>query len=235
MIKAITLLYRRPDLSIAEFQRHWRDQHADIIAALPGVRCYVQSTPVPESCSEDAPVFDGFAELWADDTQALRDLAAGPQYAAVLDDEQRFLDRSATALILVDDIELKSGVASTGAIKRIACLTRRPGLTVEQFQRQWRAQAASLVVDLPGLIRQVQSQPRTGAYRDGRQPRYDGFDIAWFADRAALQAARDSTAGEVARARWAELTAAPLEVVVTTEQVVVGTSGCCCCAPSKLA
>lgn len=222
MIKAITLLYRRPDLSVAEFQRHWRDHHAGIIAALPGVRRYVQSAPTPESYRGGQPAFDGFAELWADDTQAFRDLAASPQYAAVIADEQRFLDRTATDLILVDDFECKSGAVPTSAIKRIACLTRRPDLTVERFQKQWREQLVDLIASLPGLIRYTQSQPRAGAYRDGRQPCYDGFDLAWFRDRAALQAARDSAVGRTVRTGWTELAAMPLKVVVTTEHVVIG-------------
>lgn len=221
MIKAITLLYRRPDLTVAEFQRHWRDRHAGIIATLPGVRGYVQSSLVPECSIDGKAVFDGFAELWADDTEALREIAASPQYAAVLEDEERFLDRTATALILVDDIELKAGRPGPGAIKRIACLSLNPDRSVAEFQRQWLEQQGAAVARLPGLLRYLQSRPRAGAYRDGRRPRFDGFDIAWFADHDALQAARDSAQGRLVRAGWMTLAASPPAVAVTTEHVVI--------------
>lgn len=221
MIKAITLLYRGNDLSRAEFQQHWRERHAGIIAALPGVRRYVQSIPLPECHADDRAGFDGFAELWADDTQAFRALAASPQYATVLEDEQRFLDRGATELILTDEVTFKDGELTTGSIKRIACLRRKAELSVEAFHTEWRDRHGPLTMRLPGLRRYAQSHARAGAYRAGRQPCYDGFDLAWFDDRAALQTARESAAGHAVRDDWARFVAAPLVVVLATEHVVV--------------
>ena len=41
MIKSLSLLTRRPELSHAEFVRHWLDIHAPLAHAVPGVRRYV--------------------------------------------------------------------------------------------------------------------------------------------------------------------------------------------------
>ena len=43
MDKVITLLKRRPDLSVEAFQEHWRTRQGPLLAKLPGLRRYVQS------------------------------------------------------------------------------------------------------------------------------------------------------------------------------------------------
>ena len=47
MIKVCELVRRRPGMSVEEFQAYWRDVHGPIVAALPGLRRYVQDHPLP--------------------------------------------------------------------------------------------------------------------------------------------------------------------------------------------
>ena len=202
MINAVTLLKRKPGLSVEAFQRHWRHEHAGVIARLPGVERYVQSHPLDENYADREPACDGFAELWARDSQAFRDIAASEAYAAVLADEEKFLDRTANALVLTDVHVIRDGTVAADAIKRIRLFSRRPDLPVEVFQARWRDKYGPLMATLPSLDRYVQYHARLGGYAHGRQPAYDGFDIAWFGSAHALREAMNSTV--CARCREAE-------------------------------
>jgi uncharacterized protein (TIGR02118 family) len=90
MLKVIALLRRRADLSPAEFDRHWREQHPRYVTALPGVRRYVQSPALADK--RRAWPYDGLAELWFD---SLRDIAAAfasPAAGPMREDEKRFIE-----------------------------------------------------------------------------------------------------------------------------------------------
>lgn len=103
MIKTITLLKRRHDMAADAFHRHWRDVHAPLMMAVPGVRGYVQSRPRPGSQTHG---FDGVAEVWYEDEPAMRAAFATPQYAALLEDERSFLGQTtqdSVFLILQED------------------------------------------------------------------------------------------------------------------------------------
>lgn len=72
-------------------------------------------------------------------------------------------------------------------IKVIEIVNRRPGMTVEDFQRHWLDDHGPIVARLPGLKRYVQSHVRLGGYKRGSVP-YDGIAELWFEDKAALGA-----------------------------------------------
>lgn len=63
LVKAIFLLRRRPDLSVAEFQKYWLEEHAPQIPRDAGVLRYVQCHQAPENYAHETPAFDGVAEL----------------------------------------------------------------------------------------------------------------------------------------------------------------------------
>ena len=87
MVKMVICFKRKPGMDVAAFQSHWRTVHAGIIARLPGIRRYVQSHVLLASYRKSEPPFDAVAESSFDDTQAMKSLAASPEYAAVLADE----------------------------------------------------------------------------------------------------------------------------------------------------
>jgi uncharacterized protein (TIGR02118 family) len=76
-------------------------------------------------------------------------------------------------------------------IKLVYCLTRRPGMSFDEFSRYWYEVHAPLGRRIPGLRRLVQSHPVSDP--DGlRPPAFDGMAELWFDDLAALRAARQS-------------------------------------------
>lgn len=88
--KRIALLRRRPDITAAAFDAHWRTTHVPFITALPGIEAYVQN-PVLDSWSSDGTDagVDGIVEVWFDDGGL--DSPAGHTSAAQQDDEVTFI------------------------------------------------------------------------------------------------------------------------------------------------
>ncbi len=83
MIKTLSLLTRRPELSHEEFVRHWVEIHVPLAHAVPGVRRYVQNHILDEPTRPDIATIevavDGIAELWFDDRAALERSNASPE------------------------------------------------------------------------------------------------------------------------------------------------------------
>jgi uncharacterized protein (TIGR02118 family) len=76
-------------------------------------------------------------------------------------------------------------------IKLVYCITRRPGMSVDEFSRYWHDVHGPVGRRIPGLRRLVQSHPVLDP-DDRRLPAFDGMAELWFDDLAALQAARQS-------------------------------------------
>ncbi|MEJ0065945.1 MAG: EthD domain-containing protein [Caulobacteraceae bacterium] len=104
MIKLTFCLVRLPHLSREEFQRHWFDNHAPLVASVKDtlrIRRYVQLHSLPAEVSESLRVvrqgpegFDGVAQLWWDsfEDMARTDPAAAEAAHLLLEDERRFID-----------------------------------------------------------------------------------------------------------------------------------------------
>lgn len=104
MIKFVTLLHRRNDLSPEEFHRYWREVHAPLVLQLPGVIRYVQSRVV--ELSDRDSLFDGMAELWYEDAESLKGAIRSPEYEVLLADEENFMGaktQESITLVLTED------------------------------------------------------------------------------------------------------------------------------------
>jgi len=107
VIKTVTLLKRRSDLTSEEFHRHWREVHAPLVLALPGVRRYVQGRVL------GAAEFDGVAEVYYDDAAGIETALGSPEYAELLADEENFMGESTgnSIFLTVAEDELAVGNA----------------------------------------------------------------------------------------------------------------------------
>ncbi|MGB2694003.1 MAG: EthD domain-containing protein [Dehalococcoidia bacterium] len=104
MVKLIYAITRKQELSVKEFQRYWRETHGPIAARIPGVRRYVQCHVLPELYTGDnAPAYDGAAELWFDDIDAMRSALTSPQMQAAREDEGNFIDHSHVFAIVTEE------------------------------------------------------------------------------------------------------------------------------------
>jgi uncharacterized protein (TIGR02118 family) len=118
MIKLVFTLRRRDGMTRAEFQRYWREQHAQLVrrhADTLRVRRYVQThardthldSVLASSRGSEPGFYDGVAELWWDSLEDLVEAysteagqAAG---AALLEDERRFIDLPRSPLWLGEE------------------------------------------------------------------------------------------------------------------------------------
>src|SRR5437762_3431839 len=91
MIKLVYTFRRRHGLSPEEFTAYWKDVHGPMGARLPGLRRLVQSHAVAGPGDRPAS-FDGMAELWFDDAEALQRARTSPEWRAATLDEARFIE-----------------------------------------------------------------------------------------------------------------------------------------------
>ena len=97
MIKSISLLTRKPELTHGEFVEHWLEIHAPLALAVPGLRRYVQSHIVDERTRPDIPTtpvdVDGIAELWYDDRATMERAVASQEAKRLHADGALFIGR----------------------------------------------------------------------------------------------------------------------------------------------
>ena len=107
MPKMVAFIKKRPAMSVEDFQAHWNLPHGRLGAAVPGARRYVQSHPLPSSYQNGRmPLWDGVAEVWFENDDAMRANAATPEYQAVLADEPHFLAENAKFIITTEQVIL---------------------------------------------------------------------------------------------------------------------------------
>jgi uncharacterized protein (TIGR02118 family) len=184
VIKLIGFLKRREGMSVDAFQSYWRDIHAPMIARSTGLRRYIQSHACPEVYEEYPPAFDGVAEAWFDDMDGFNAAVASPGWQAAIADVGNFMGPgggrlSATEVPIID--ALPSVRERQGMVKFLGLLTRRPSLSVEQFQQHWRDVHGPLVrAEFPAMRRYIQCHAIPETYLQTPPPAYDGVPEAWF-------------------------------------------------------
>ena len=103
MIKSISLLTRKPEITHEQFVKHWLEIHAPLALAVPELRRYVQSHIVDERTRPDIPTtevaVDGIAELWYDDRAAMERAVASPEAKRLHADGALFIGRIKTFIV----------------------------------------------------------------------------------------------------------------------------------------
>lgn len=223
MIKLVVCINRKPGMDVESFQDYWLHQHPKVVTALPGVRRYVQSHARLSGYRVGRElVHDGIAELWFDDVDTLRRLNDSEAYEAVMADEAKFIDSATRVFLLTDEHVIVDGPVPKDGVKNVEFVNRRPDMAVEDFQRYWREVHGPIAAEIPVLRRYVQSHVRPGAYRDGRQPKYDGLAITWFESTDAMRESARTEAYRQTRADEPNFIAeGEIPIIITTEHVIV--------------
>ena len=192
MIKVISVLKRKNGLEIQAFHDYWLNIHGALAAQMPGLRRYVQSHTLLGGYREGEPAADGIAELWFDDTNALRKLKETAQFETTMADHAEFIKDDGHAQIFTDERVIKDGSVPTGGVKNIEFVKRRSDLSVEEFQKYWLEVHGPLGAAIAPMKRYVQSHTRQSAYNDGKLPAFDGMAMTWFEDTGAMRASAAS-------------------------------------------
>lgn len=103
MIKLVYCFRKRPDMSSAAFWDYWHNTHTELGIAMPGVRRLVQSRTVRNPSDPTKPDFDGMAELWFDDWDALATASASPEWAASTADEANFIEAGSQVYFVTEE------------------------------------------------------------------------------------------------------------------------------------
>jgi uncharacterized protein (TIGR02118 family) len=119
MIKVVFMIRRREGMTRGDFQRYWREDHAQLVsrhAELLRIRRYVQThardtdldDALAGSRGSEARQYDGVAELWWDSIDDLMQAATSEEgqtaQRALLDDERRFIDLANSPIWLGEEI-----------------------------------------------------------------------------------------------------------------------------------
>jgi uncharacterized protein (TIGR02118 family) len=106
LLKRISTLKRRPDVSEEDFRREWKI-HGDYVRKMPGVAAYRQNVVVArelvkgDPCSyEDLPI-DGIVELWFENTDTLDAAFASASGKFTMQHATTFIDEI-TAFIVTE-------------------------------------------------------------------------------------------------------------------------------------
>ncbi len=98
LVKYSGFLTRLPQLTVEQFQTHWREIHAPLVVNdLKGMVRYIQNHALPESYAGDSPPsFDGVPQAWFESLEAVphglgRLRTEPPTSAASIDSEKVFV------------------------------------------------------------------------------------------------------------------------------------------------
>jgi len=104
LLKRISTLKRRPDVSEEDFRREWKI-HGEYVKKMPGVSAYRQNVVVGrelvkgETCGwEDLPI-DGVVELWFEDTDKLAAAFASAPGQVTMNHAKTFLSEITAFLV----------------------------------------------------------------------------------------------------------------------------------------
>ncbi len=222
MIKIVSVLQRKAGMSVEDFQGYWLHEHAAVVRDLPGLRRYVQSHTLLSGYRRGMPAADGIAELWFDDSDALRALQSSPELQAVLADEPRFVDMTRFIQLYTQEHVIKNGPVPAGGVKNIEFVKKKADMSVVDFQRHWRVTHGPLGASIKPVMRYVQSHTRTTAYGRGAPPALDGFALTWFENTDAMRESARSPEYENTRDDEQNFLTIPLDFIITREHVIVG-------------
>ena len=103
MIKLVYCIAKKPGMTDVEFFDYWKNVHGPIGARIPRLRRLVQSHRRSLPGDKRLPDFDGMAELWFDDAEALLAARQSPEWKASQDDESNFIDHSKVAYFVSEE------------------------------------------------------------------------------------------------------------------------------------
>ncbi|MFB6254533.1 MAG: EthD domain-containing protein [Halobacteriaceae archaeon] len=196
MYKHVALLVRKNNMSHEEFVDYWLTNHTPIAKNIEGVVRYHTVKPVDPTAAE----FDGIAELYFEDLEALHD-ALGSEGERDYDptkeiakkareDVDNFLAIEQRPRLIGEEIIEKDTTDgdTTGLYKHSAFLVRKPSMSHEEFITYWENEHVPIAKEIPGVVRYTRVIPTQPAHAE-----FDGIAELYFEDLDALKASLGET------------------------------------------
>lgn len=105
MIKRLTMWHTRDGVSRDDALAHWRDEHADLVREVPGLRRYVQHHCVDGPEGGEIP-YAGLGEVWFDDFESAARATDSPEWARVIADASTFMDLGTVVAAWAEEHEI---------------------------------------------------------------------------------------------------------------------------------
>ncbi len=106
MIKFMVVLYRKPELTVAQFREHLETVHSRLAQNLPGLMRYRQNYVVADT-KRKHPGWDAIVELYFENREVMEAAWASPQGAASDADLTLFADTGRTTWSVVEEVTVQ--------------------------------------------------------------------------------------------------------------------------------
>jgi uncharacterized protein (TIGR02118 family) len=110
LIKRMSTLKRRPDVSADKFAEEWFDVHSFLVKRLPEVKGYTQNLIFDRSHGRGKPArydelpIDGIVELWFTDLDSLNSAFASRAGKTLMTHAEEFIEEISTFLVEVQEV-----------------------------------------------------------------------------------------------------------------------------------
>lgn len=225
MIKLVTLLKRRGDMTRDEFEQRWKNVHAPMAAVFPGLRGYVLSF----SILPGEPLADGVAQLWFDDRAGAQQSYASDIGRSGSDDATRYLSRRDHLLVSEQWVSAPE-TGAPKAFKLMAGYRRPPTMPRKDFISAFCKVDRSLLRSSLGsdvirtCIDEAGQQLNSGVEGNlellHQDAVFDALVEAWYDDAETLLAAGKTYQNSSAHLQLVE-TSASSEMFLLQENVIV--------------
>ena len=136
MLTRVGAAARRAELTVSEFQTHWREQHGPTAGAIPNLRRYVQHHAVLDDGRPllAYPGFDACSELDFDSPEAMDDgFARAAATGALRADEDRFVDKQRYSWVLGEADERAPHVEATDPVTLVTWWRTHPAASIDRL------------------------------------------------------------------------------------------------------
>lgn len=205
MIKSMSLMARRPDISVEQFHWHWREVHGQLALHITAIRRYVQSHRLRDTISGLPRLSqDGIAEVWVDDLSTADGLATNPDFTNFAGpDELNFMDRERSIglkcqeRVIIPGPPIRDDDPGVKAMLFLAARSGEPGRLDDWLDRRLGPQAGELAgLRRLSVARPVPEEPAAAPYAAV-------VELCW-PDVAAYDRGWASQAGAALRSRLAD-------------------------------
>lgn len=201
MIIRVGMAPRAEGLTMTEFQRHWREEHAVAAANIPGLLGYVQNHSFLDERGRPLMPYAGFdacSEIAFDDLAAMDAGFGSPVYQGdVRADENLMIDKPRFFLLLCPEPLVLAAGAETAGVKLMTFLRAHPSVGREELLAVARGPYAT-ALQAAGVRRHVQLVPSPELHAGRLPPACDVVDCAWFDDVGSAREFVNGPAGSAA-------------------------------------
>ncbi|GKY86580.1 EthD family reductase [Sinisalibacter aestuarii] len=227
MITRIGLLMRNENMTPEEFDRHWRDIHGPLGAALDGLKSYYHHTVIERG---DHPILgpwdlDGLSELDFEDDETMK--AAFASDAGQLAKEDLALLLSDMRILVCErHVIVPMAPDAKPGLKRMTLIRRKPGMSDEAFRHEWLDVHAEMMRKWPNVLGYNQNlvidrfHKSTVESASPEEVPIDGIVEIWFENEEKAAEANESQIVQDTLAHARDFLSEITPFLVTTRKVV---------------